>query len=139
MTDEIFNVMKCFPNSFINSNAEVILSAKGNVYFDSKVCYDKKDVACMLLEWCSRSIAKGVAYSSTKRNREWQEDLLNGLNRYLGTQFSLKDVYYIYQELGNGVDHDHTIEFVNSDFDFDVIYNKFPDKEEVTCLEEIEI
>lgn len=139
MTDEIFNVMECFPNSFINRNGEVILSEKGNVYFNAMDCTDKSDITCKLFEWCSRPIVKGVAYSSAKRNREWQEDLLNGLNRYLGTQFSLEDVYYIYQELGNGVDHDHTMEFVNSGFDFDVIYNKFPDKEEVTCLEEIEI
>ena len=131
MTDEIFNVMKCFPNSFINSNAEVILSAKGNVYFDSKVCYDKKDVACMLLEWCSRSIAKGVAYSSTKRNREWQEDLLNGLNRYLGTKFSLEDVYYIYQELGNGVNHNLTKEFIESNYNMDLIYGKQKESEEM--------
>ena len=139
MLDEIFNVMKCFPNSFINSNAEVILSTKGNVYFDSKVCYDKKDVVCMLLEWCSRPIAKGVVYSSDKRNREWQEGLLNHLNEYLDTQFSLEDMYYIYQELGNGVDHDRTIEFVNSSFNLDIIYNKTPDKVEITSSEEIEI
>lgn len=138
MIDEIFNVMKCFPNSYINRNAEVILSTKGNVYFDSKVCYDKKDVVCMLLEWCSRPIAKGVAYSSAKRNREWQEGLLNGFNEYLGTQFSLDDMLFIYQELGNGVNHDLTIKFVNNGFNMDLIYKK-PDKEEIDFPEEIEI
>ena len=131
MLDEIFNVMKCFPNSFINSNAEVILSTKGNVYFDSKVCYDKKDVVCMLLEWCSRPIAKGVVYSSDKRNREWQEGLLNHLNEYLDTQFSLEDMYYIYQELGNGVDRERTIEFIENGFDMNLIYDEQPSKEEM--------
>lgn len=131
MVDEIFTVMKCFPNSFINSNAEVILSGKGNVYFDSKVCYDKKDVACMLLEWCSRPIAKGVPYTSTKRNKEWQEGLLNGLNCYLGTQFSLEDMYYIYQELGNGVNANLTKEFVESNYDLSLIYNKQQETEEI--------
>ncbi len=131
MIDEIFNVMKCFPNSFINNNAEVILSTKGNVYFDSKVCYDKKDVVCMLLEWCSRPIAKGIVYSSDKRNREWQEDLLNGLNCYLGTQFSLEDMYYIYQELGNGINPNLTKEFVESNYDLSLIYNKQQETEEI--------
>lgn len=131
MIDEIFNVMKCFPNSYINYNAEVILSDKGNMYFDSKVCYDKKDVVCMLLEWCSRPIAKGIVYSSDKRNREWQEGLLNGLNCYLGTQFSLEDMYYIYQELGNGVNANLTKEFVESNYDLSLIYNKQQETEEI--------
>lgn len=131
MIDEIFNVMKCFPNSYINYNAEVILSDKGNVYFDSKVCYDKKDVVCMLLEWCSRPIAKGVVYSSDKRNREWQEGLLNHLNEYLDTQFSLEDMYYIYQELGNGVNRERTIEFIENGFDMNLIYDEQPSKEEM--------
>lgn len=130
MIDEIFNVMKCFPNSFINRNGEVILSEKG-VYFNAMDCTDKSDIICKLFEWCSRPIAKGVAYSSAKRNREWQENLLNGLNRYLGTQFSLEDVYYIYQELGNGVNHNLTKEFIESNYNMDLIYGKQKESEEM--------
>lgn len=130
MIDEIFNVMKCFPSSFINRNGEVILSEKG-VYFNAMDCTDKSDIICKLFEWCSRPIAKGVAYSSAKRNREWQENLLNGLNRYLGTQFSLEDVYYIYQELGNGVNHNLTKEFIESNYNMDLIYGKQKESEEM--------
>lgn len=59
MLDEIFNVMKCFPGSFINRCGEAILSKKGNVYFIAKGCKTQKDILCELLEWCSRPIAKG--------------------------------------------------------------------------------
>lgn len=131
MTDEIFNVMKCFPKSFMNCNGEVILSEKGNVYFNVMDCADKNDIVCKLFEWCSRPIAKGMVYSSEKRNKAWREGLLNNLNEYLGTQFSLEDMYYIYQELGNGVNANLTKEFVESNYDLSLIYNKQQETEEI--------
>lgn len=59
MTDEIFNLMECFPESYINRCGGIILSKKGNVYFSAKNCTNKEDVICKLLEWSSRSMAKG--------------------------------------------------------------------------------
>ena len=44
MTDEIFNLMECFPGSYINRFGEIILSEKGNVYFTAKNCTDKEDI-----------------------------------------------------------------------------------------------
>lgn len=131
MVDEVFNLMRYFPNSFINRNGEVILSEKGNVYFNAMDCTDKSDITCKLFEWCSRPIAKGIVYSSEKRNKIWQEGLLNNLNEYLGTQFSLEDMYYIYQELGNGVNHNLTKEFIESNYNMDLICGKQKESEEM--------
>lgn len=33
MTDEVFNLMRYFPKSYINANKELILEEKMNVYF----------------------------------------------------------------------------------------------------------
>ena len=44
MVDEVFNLMRYFPNSFINHNGEVILSEKVNVYFNAMDCTDKSDI-----------------------------------------------------------------------------------------------
>ena len=52
MIDEVFNVMKCFPDSYLNPFGEVILSDKGNVYFNANGCVTKQDIVCKLLEWC---------------------------------------------------------------------------------------
>lgn len=109
MTDEIFNLMECFPESYMNRFGEIILSQKGNVYFSAKNCTDKEDIICKLLEWCSRSMAKGEPYSSCKRNSEWREQLISGLNRYLGTNFGQEDMYWIYDQLGNAVNHKLTL------------------------------
>lgn len=130
MIDEIFNVKKYFRGSYINQCGELIISDRGNVYFTATNCKDKKDVICKLLEWCSRPIAKGAPYVSNKRNIEWRNSLLCGYNNYLGTNFSLDDMYWIYDKLGNAVNHELMLEFIHSNFDLSLVRpQKSEDKE----------
>lgn len=124
MIDEVFNVMKCFPDSYLNSCGELILSDKGNVYFTAHGCATKRDIVCKLLERCSRPIAKGEPYQSEKRNREWRESLLVGYNEYLQTSFTQDDMYWIYDKLGNGVNHNLTLTFIDSGFDLSLVRPK---------------
>lgn len=121
MIDEIFDVMKCFHGSYINQCGELIISDRGNVYFTATNCKTKEDVICKLLEWCSRPIAKGVPYATTKRNVEWRNSLLCGYNNYLGTNFSQDDMYWIYDKLGNAVDHELTLKFIHSNYDLSLV------------------
>lgn len=122
MFNEIFNVMKCFPKSYITQFGELILSDKGNVYFTAKDCNTQKDIICKLLEWCSRPLAKGEPYRQEKRNKEWRESLLSGYNEYLGTQFTQEDMYWIYNKLGNAVNHELTLKFITSGYDLKLVY-----------------
>ena len=122
MIDEVFNVMECFQNSYINRCGELILSDKGNVYFTAKDCKTQKYIICKRLELCSRPLAKGEPYSQEKRNKEWRESLLSGYNEYLGTKFTQEDMYWIYDKLGNAVDHELTIKFIESGYDLKLLY-----------------
>lgn len=121
MINEIFNVMKHFPNSYINRCGELILSDKGNVYFTAINCETKEDVICKLLEWCSRPLAKGQPYQALKRNIEWRKSLIFCYNKYLGTDFTLDDMYWIYDKLGNAVNHNLTLKFIHSGFDMTIL------------------
>lgn len=69
-------------------------------------------------------MAKGEPYSSCKRNSEWREQLISGLNRYLGTNFDQEDMYWIYDQLGNAVNHKLTLRFIRSDFNLAIIYQE---------------
>ena len=129
MIDEIFEVMRCFPNSFVNPFGEIILSVKGNVYFTATNCKTKEDVICKLLEWCSRSMAKGEPYASEKRNNEWRDNLICGLNNYLKTSFTQEDLYWIYDQLGNKVNHDLTLKFIESGYDLSLLRPKREEEE----------
>ena len=121
MIDEIFEVMKYFKGSYINPRGELILSDKGNVYFTTTNCKTKEDVICKLLEWCSRPIAKRQPYSTNKRNIEWRNSLLCSYNNYLGTNFTHDDMYWIYDKLGNAVNHELTFEFIHSNYDLSLV------------------
>lgn len=129
MIDEIFSVMKHFDGSYINKRGELILSDRGNVYFTATNCKSKEDVICKLLEWCSRPIAKGYAYKTPKRNTEWRKSLLCGYNNYLGTNFALNDMYWIYDKLGNAVNHELTLKFIHSNFDLFLLRPKKAESE----------
>lgn len=124
MIDEIFKVMKCFHDSSINSFGELTISEKGNVFFTATDCKTKEDVICKLLEWCSRPMAKGQPYASEKRNSEWRDSLIYGLNLYLGTSFTQDDMYWIYDKLGNRVNHELTLKFIDSKYDLSLVRPK---------------
>ena len=121
MINEIFKVMKHFNGSYINPRGELIISDRGNVYFAAIDCKNKKDVICKLLEWCSRPIAKGEPYATNKRNIEWRMSLLCGYNSYLGTNFTQEDMCWIYDKLGNAINHELTLEFIHSGFDLSLV------------------
>ena len=121
MIDEIFEVMKHFNESYINRCGELIISDRGNVYYTATNCKNKEDIICKLLEWCSRPIAKGTPYSTNKRNNEWRNSLLCGYNNYLGTNFTQDDMYWIYDKLGNAINHELTLEFIHSGFDLSLV------------------
>ena len=121
MIDEIFKVMKHFNGSYINQSGELIISDRGNVYFTATDCKTKEDVICKLLEWCSRPMAKGEPYASEKRNNEWRDNLICGLNNYLETSFTQEDLYWIYDQLGNRVNHALTLKFIEGGYDVSLL------------------
>ncbi len=126
MTDSIKHLMKIAEkygfDPFINSNEELILCRKTNLWFRiDDVTSLWSDVSCKLLEWCSRDAYKSMRFASEKRNKRYHKDVRNIINEFLGTSFDEDDMQLIYSELGNGVNHDLTFKFVRSGFNMDVL------------------
>ena len=105
-------LMRAFPQSFINYEGEVILHRYANEYFILRNCETELDVKCKVLEWCSRGACKSEPYRSKAKNKEFHEFMLNGINKYLGTDFTTEDMEVIYTYLGNAIKHQKTIEFI---------------------------
>ena len=59
-----------------------------------------------------------------KRNNEWRDQLISSLNRYLGTNFNQEEMYWVYDQLGNAVNHKLTLRFIRSDFNLKIIYQE---------------
>ena len=114
-------LLECFPNSWFNENNEFIADTKSNTYFIFGNCKNTEDVECKILEWLSRSAAKGQPYSQDWRNRKFRKFMLDGINSVLDTNFSIGDIDFIYQKLGNRINHSLTVKFVESKFDMKVL------------------
>ncbi|MBQ2801713.1 MAG: hypothetical protein IJF03_09995 [Lachnospiraceae bacterium] len=117
----IQRLMNCFPNSFVNQYGEFVAHSKANEYFILKNCESELDVKCKVLEWFSRGAYKTEPYSTRQRNAEFHKFMRDGINQFLGTKFTKKDIEQIYIYLGNCCNHEKTIGFIESGYDLSVL------------------
>ena len=109
-------LMCAFPNSFVNSNGEIIVHRDANEFFMIRNCETELEVKCKVLEWFSRAAHKTSPFPSERKNKKFQDFMLNGINKYLGTDFNRDDMDLIYTYLGNACNHDLTVKFVESGY-----------------------
>lgn len=113
-----------FPGSFINAALEFIAHKEANSYFRLEDCESEFDVKCKVLEWLSRDAYKTCPFSSDVKNKRLHSFILNGINTFLGTNFTSGDMEIIYQKLGNRVCHLLTEKFVKNEYDISIFDNK---------------
>lgn len=117
-------LLQSFPGSYINNRHEFIAHPRTNQYIVLSNCETPIDIECKVLEWLSRPAHKTAPYSQGWRNRELHEFMLNGINAFLDTGFSEEDISKIYEALGNRINHEKTIRFIESGYDFKIIGGK---------------
>ena len=79
------------------------------------------DVKCKVLEWLSRPASKGQPFKSDRANEKYQQYMLDGINKYLGTNFSHDDIDEVYTYLGNCCNHKKTLLFIGSGYDVRIL------------------
>lgn len=123
MTDELNRargkLQSSFPGSFINTRGEFIAHLPTNQYIILEDCKSEVDIKAKVLEWFSRPAHKTNPYYQEWRNRKFHVFMLRGVNDFLGTDFTEKDVAVIYQRLGNRVNHSLTMQFIAQGMDVD--------------------
>ena len=110
----INRALNVFPKSFINSNNEIILVPKYNEFFLLENVESELIFKCKMFEWLSRPIAKGLHVRAAN-------NVLGHFNYLLGTKFSREDMYLIYDRLGNSVNRELSIKFVESGYDLSLL------------------
>lgn len=121
MTDTELKLLKSFPKSFINCHGEFIAHERANEYFILKNCKDDLDIKCKVLEWLSRAAYKTEPYRALNKNNAFHTFMLSGINDFLETEFTSKDMDLIYTYLGNAVNHELTVKFIQSGYDMTVL------------------
>ena len=120
-------LMNCFPNSFINSSGEFIAHHTGE-YFIFENCKTELDVKCKVLEWFSRAAFKTEPFNTNHKNERFHQFMLDGINKFLGTNFTQADMEDIYTYLGNAIKHQKTIEFIEGGYDMS-FFNQFKEQQ----------
>lgn len=130
--DEVQKLMKYFPGSFITPAMEVVLDRKFHTSFSVKENMSREDVLCKIFEWCSRDCAKAEPYCSHKMNTLSRDSLCLRFSKYIGKVFDQSDFYWIYDRLGNAINHERTLKFIAEGMNVEnLIKEKQNDKEEI--------
>ena len=75
---------------------------------------DEQELNCKVLEWLSRPAFK----EGNDIDRKWY---LDGINKFLGTNFTREDIEEVYCYLGNNVNRELTLVFIKSGYDINVL------------------
>jgi hypothetical protein len=113
----IEEALEIFPKSFINHNNEIILEPKNNVYFRLDDINNELEFKCKMFAWVSRPIAKGLS-------KYWSSRILKCFNKLMKTSFTKEDMYLIYDRLGNDVNRQLTIKFIESNYNLSLLERK---------------
>lgn len=117
----VTDLLDLFPNSFVNENQEFIAVPKTNLYFLLSNCNSLLDIKCKVLEWFSRDACKSQPFRSHWRNKEYQDNIRDKINEFLGTDFTREEMTDIYSQLGNNVNRQLCIEFIESDYNMKLL------------------
>lgn len=122
-------LMGAFPKSFINSALEFIAHKEANEWFRLEDCDNEIDVKCKVLEWFSRGAYKTCPFYSNVKNERFHNFMLNGINDFLGTDFTERDIEEIYTYLGNRCNHEKTVRFIESNYDMSILKGGEPERD----------
>lgn len=122
----VVRLMECFPGSIINDRGTFVAYTKAphQTYIILSGSENEMDIKCRVLEWLSRSACKSLHYDSERHNRKYWTFMREGINKYLGTNFSHDDMMEIYTYLGNAINHAKTIRFIESGYDLSILEEK---------------
>lgn len=120
-------LMRSFPNSFINYQGEFIAHRDANQYFILDNCKDELEVKCKVLAWFSRGAHKTAPFGARK-NKEFHKFMLDGINRFLGTDFTESDMDLIYTYLGNDINRKLCVQFIESGYDMNILKQRSDNK-----------
>lgn len=114
------------PKCFINNHNELIVVPTNNTYFRLEDVETELDLKCKVLAWLSRPSCKGVsAY--------WQKRIRAIVNEFLGAEFTFDEMMEIYTYLGNDINREKTIKFIESNYDLNMLKDTYDDNGNTRC------
>lgn len=107
-------IQRAFPKAYVTMNFELILVPRTNTYINLNYCSTPDEFKAEVIEGVSRFAFKGFTKPLCREH-------LDGINKLLDTDFTPEEIEYIYTNLGNGINHELCMKFVQSGYDLGVI------------------
>lgn len=115
-------IQHAFPKAYVTMNFELVLVPRTNTYINLNHCSTPDEFKAEVIEGVSRFAFKGLTKPLCREH-------LDGINKLLDTDFTPEEIEYIYTNLGNGINHELCMKFVQSDYDLGVIEEGLQEKE----------
>lgn len=107
-------IQRAFPKAYVTMNFELILVPRTNTYINLNHCSTPDEFKAEVIEGVSRFAFKGFTKPLCREH-------LDGINKLLDSDFTPEEIEYIYTNLGNGINHELCMKFVQSGYDLGVI------------------
>lgn len=105
-------LMKCFKDSFINADNELILVPKTNLFLNLNTIYSEQELRYRVIASCSRS-----CISEKSQSKYWARVTRNSVNEFLGTNFEEGDFRLLYDKFGNRSNEEEAMLFIEEGMD----------------------
>lgn len=119
----IIDLQSAFYKSIINNSFEFVADPhpRINTYFRLEDVNTLLDAKCKVIAYLSRAAFKTEPFRMKYLNEEIHAYHLNGINEFLGTDFSESDMELIYTRLGNDINRPLCKKFIENGYDMSVL------------------
>ena len=130
MNEEIAKMVEwlkqCFPDGHLDYFNSFIAHRGANRHYGAACCKlerceTSEDVIAAALEMLTIDCCKSAPFETLDANRRFHKYMLKGMNKLLGKAFTEKQYLGIYTCIGNGINHQLTIDFIRSGYDLKVL------------------
>ena len=125
--EEMVDMLKqCFPDSWVNYFNDFIAHRGANRHYGAACCKlgqceTEEDVIAAALEMLTIDCCKSAPFETPEANRNFRRYMFKGMNKLLGKAFTEKQYLGIYTCIGNGINHQLTVEFIRNGYDLKVL------------------
>lgn len=122
ITEMVEQLKQCFPDGRLNYYNEFIAHRGANRHYGAAClklggCETEEDVIAAALEMLTIDCCKSAPFETPEVNQRFHKYMLKGMNKLLGKAFTEKQYLGIYTCIGNGINHQLTVDFIRSGFD----------------------
>lgn len=132
-------LVEAFPGGYADKHGEFIVSKRWHQHIRIANC-SEQDVKRRMLETFSRAAAKSRPYRTDVANRKYNDYMRNGINRFLGTQFSRGDMMTILECIGDGCNPALTVQFIEAGYDMELLKSggRLKQQNPTSCIEDVD-